>query len=159
MFENFFNSDIPNDRPIRSLNNIIMQVEKANKQMFLKSKKSELDKGIQQKLQLDVEYIFKQMQPDENLRPQMSRIDFIGMAGMGLVDNGSPAKVQINIKHNYIKAFKDCILEYVKARYSHLQVRSYRSYEELINDAEGLNNSGNDLVSADSSGTENDEQL
>lgn len=46
MFENFFNSDIPNDRPIRSLNNIIMQVEKANKQMFLKSKKSELDKGI-----------------------------------------------------------------------------------------------------------------
>lgn len=55
----------------------------------------------------------------------MSRIDFIGMAGMGLVDNSNPAKVQINIKHNYIKAFKDCVLEYVKARYSHLQVRSY----------------------------------
>ena len=60
-------------------------------------------------------------------------IDYVGTAGMDLLDTARHAKVQVNIRNNYQKAFLKEIRTYIKSRYSHLQIRSCKSYEEMIN--------------------------
>ena len=55
---------------------------------------------------LDLKKVIEQMQPDANLRPDLTSISFVGLAAMGLEDFAHPVKIQARFNKDHSGAFK-----------------------------------------------------
>ena len=56
-------------------------------------RKSKPDRNIIVSLNGDMNMVLKDLYPDEVTRPNVASIDYIGLAGMGLIDFCHPVKV------------------------------------------------------------------
>ena len=64
------------------------------------------DKDILKKLTMDLERVLEMMQPDKNLRPKLSSVDFIGISAISLSDIARPVQVQARFLTNHSAASK-----------------------------------------------------
>jgi len=94
-------------------------------------RKSKLDQNILKRLATDFQWIFNQMQPDKNLTPNITAIDYSGLAGMSLQSIARPVKILLNISRHHQSAFK-LILTYVEQKFPNLRRLCYDTYLEMV---------------------------
>ena len=112
-------------------------------------KNGKINRDILKKLTLDLERILEIMQPDKNLRPKLSSVDFIGVSASSLCDITRPAQVQVRFQANHSAAFK-IIEQYLVNRYSSTLIgRYYDNVEDPPANRSAEFNSSDDQVNSE----------
>ena len=94
--------------------------------------KNKLEDNILKKITLDLNKLLNMLQPDENLRPSLTAVNFIGLAAMRLEDIARPAKIMAQFNKEHQKVFK-LLKEYIVNKYDTLVGGNFYNYEDIMN--------------------------